>query len=306
MKTVFKITGIYLAVALLWIFVSDEVALWMFGDDVMSLKTAQTYKGIMFVTITALMLFFLLKKHYKTLDRKLNQLKDLNHQLKQSNKELEQFAYVASHDLQEPLRMVSSFLSQLEHKYENKLDQKALQYIHFAVDGAKRMRQIIFDLLDYSRVGQANIKKETVDLTEVIRDFCSSHKKTIEEKNARFIYSDLPVIQSYKTSVTQIFHNILENALKYSKEGVSPEITISVKDSDSHWQFSISDNGIGIPDNKFDEIFVIFRRLHERDSYTGTGIGLASVKKNIEKLQGEISVNSEINIGTTFHFTIKK
>lgn len=306
MKTVFKITGIYLTVALLWILVSDEVALWLFGDDIMRLKTAQTYKGIVFVITTATILFFLLKKHYKTLNRKISQLEELNNQLETSNKELEQFAYVASHDLQEPLRMISSFLSRLESKYKDKLDQKANQYIFFAVDGAKRMRQIILDLLEYSRIGQFNWSKETIVIQDVVQDFCNTHQEDIKEKKAKFIFENLPVITNYKTSVIQIFHNLLDNALKYSKEDTYPEIKIQAEDKDTHWQFSITDNGIGIPENAFEEIFVIFRRLHEKDSFSGTGIGLAIVKKNIEKLNGTIWVNSETNQGTTFNFTLKK
>jgi light-regulated signal transduction histidine kinase (bacteriophytochrome) len=306
MKSVYKITGIYLTVALLWIFISDEVALWMFGDDVMNLKTAQTYKGILFVTITALMLFFLLRKHYKTLNGKISQLEDINKKLENSNKELEQFAYIASHDLQEPLRMVSSFLSQLENKYRDKLDQKAHQYIYFAVDGAHRMRQIIMDLLNYSRIGQFNNSKEPIAIEDVIRDFCNTHREAIEKKQAQFVFDKLPVINNYKTSVTQIFHNLLDNALKYSKEDTPAVIKIQADDKDTHWQFSITDNGIGISEKAFDEIFVIFRRLHDKDSYSGTGIGLAIVKKNIEKLKGTIWVDSKINLETTFSFTLKK
>lgn len=306
MKAVFKITGIYLGVALLWILLSDEVALWLFGDDIMRLKTAQTLKGVLFVLITAILLFYLLKRHYNLLNHQITQLEELNKQLKHSNKELEQFAYVASHDLQEPLRMVTGFLSQLESKYRDKLDQKAHQYIYFAKDGAKRMRQIILDLLEYSRIGYFNTNKETFAIHDIVQDFCLTHKDLIKEKKARFIFDELPQITNYKTSVTQIFHNLLDNALKYSKEETPPIITIQATDQDEYWHFTISDNGIGIPENAIDEIFVIFRRLHLKDRHSGTGIGLAIVKKNIEILNGTISVNSEINIGTTFKFTLKK
>src|SRR5690606_18188906 len=175
----------------------DEIVLWFYGHDVLNTKSVQTIKGTLFVIITALLLFVLLKRHYNTLNRKINQLEELNKKLELSNKELEQFAYVASHDLQEPLRMVSSFLSQLENKYRDKLDQKAHQYIYFAVDGAQRMRQIILDLLEYSRIGQSNIKMETIAVQDIVNEFCEIHKNEMETKKATFIYNDLPEIRSY-------------------------------------------------------------------------------------------------------------
>jgi light-regulated signal transduction histidine kinase (bacteriophytochrome) len=306
MKTVYKITGIYLLVALLWILVSDEVAHWLYVNKVSGLKFVQTFKGILFVLVTALVLFLLLKRHYKALNRKIKELEKLNKQLESSNKELEQFAYVTSHDLQEPLRMVTGFLSQLESKYRDKLDQKAHQYIYFAVDGAKRMRQIILDLLEYSRIGQYENTKESIAIQDIVQDFCNTHQDMIQAKSAQLVYDELPVITNYKTSVSQLFNNLLENALKYSKEGIPPLIQISALDKGAHWQFSITDNGIGIPEKDFGEIFVIFRRLHDKDSYSGTGIGLAIVKKNIEKLNERIWLTSEINQGTTFNFTLKK
>lgn len=306
MKIVLKIAGTYLIAGLFWILLSDEIVLWFYGHDVLNTKSVQTIKGTLFVIITALLLYVLLKRHYNTLNRKINQLEVLNKQLEQSNKELEQFAYVASHDLQEPLRMVSSFLSQLESKYRDKLDQKAHQYIYFAVDGATRMRQIILDLLEYSRIGQDNIKKETLSINEIIQEFCETHKKEIERKNAHFIFNNLPKINSYRTSIVQIFHNLLENALKYSRENTPPEIRIHAEDLGDYWQFSITDNGIGIPEKSHDEIFTIFKRLHDRESYSGTGLGLAITKKNIEKLNGKIWVTSIPNQGTTFYFTLKK
>lgn len=306
MKTALKITGIYFIVGMLWILVSDQMVMMYFGDDAINIQALQTYKGILFVVVTAVILLLLLKKHYRNLDRKITQLEELNTQLQHSNRELEQFAYVASHDLQEPLRMVSSFLTQLEDKYAGKLDKKAHQYIYYAVDGAKRMRQIILDLLEYSRIGEENIKKESIALEEIIDQFCETHKSEIDTKKARFHFNGLPVINNNRTSITQIFHNLLDNALKFSKEGVAPEITITAEDRDTFWQFSIADNGIGIAEESADEIFVIFRRLQEREKYTGTGIGLAIVKKNVEKRNGTIWVQSESSKGTTFTFTLQK
>lgn len=306
MKTALRITVTYLIVGLLWIFVSDEIVLSFIEEDVAQLKYVQTIKGILFVLVTAIILFLLLLKYYKKLDRKISELENLNRQLQNSNKELEQFAYIASHDLQEPLRMIHSFLNQLKTKYSDKLDQKANQYIFYAVDGAERMRQIILDLLEYSRVGNTDIKKEAIDINEVVNEFCNYHKEDIQEKKAKITFKNLPVVKNYKTSITQIFHNLLDNALKYSRGDVAPEISVTATDKQTHWEFSISDNGIGIPETSLNEVFVIFKRLHGREEFSGTGIGLAIVKKNIEILGGKIEVRSQINSGTIFTFTIKK
>lgn len=224
--------------------------------------------------------------------------------IKQSNSELEQFAYVASHDLQEPLRMVTSFLSQLEKKYGNTLDDKAKEYIYYAVDGAKRMRQIILDLLEYSRVGKSNDRLSSINLNEIINEIKILHNKQIEELNAEIIYEDLPVIVGYKTPIRQLFQNIISNGLKYHKIDIKPIINIRVKKSIKEWEFIISDNGIGIEEQYFSKIFEIFQRLHNKDEYSGTGIGLAITRKIIENLGGKIWLTSEYGVGSSFHFTI--
>ncbi|NKI25737.1 PAS domain S-box protein [Arenibacter sp. 6A1] len=240
-------------------------------------------------------------------------LKSLNESLEKhakdlevSNAELEQFAYIASHDLQEPLRMVTSFLSQLEKKYKDQLDAKAHQYIYFAVDGAKRMRQIILDLLDFSRVGRHEDEKEAIDLNVLIEDFKVLRRKLIVEKSAQITYDPLPIVTNFKAPLIQAFHNLLDNALKYTDVQQAPRIHIGVEDQDTHWQFSVQDNGIGIEGKFFEKIFVIFQRLHHEEEYSGTGMGLAIVKKIVENLGGKIWLHSERGKGTTFYFTIKK
>lgn len=223
-----------------------------------------------------------------------------------SNKELEQFAYVASHDLQEPLRMITGFLSQLEKKYSDKLDDKAKQYIHFAVDGAKRMRQIILDLLEFSKIGRLDEAKEQINITKIIEDYTVLRDKIIQEKSATIQFDNLPEITSYKVPIQQIFHNLIDNSLKYSREGIPPMIIIRAVDKENYWQFSIKDNGIGIEENSFDKIFLIFKRLHNSQEYAGTGIGLAIVKKIVDNLNGKIWVESKVEEGSTFYFTMKK
>jgi len=223
-----------------------------------------------------------------------------------SNLELEQFAYVASHDLQEPLRMVTSFLTLLEKKYGEALDDKAKVYIHYAVDGAKRMRQIILDLLDFSRVGKYEETPDRVDINEVISEVLTLYQKRIKEKKAKIEYQEMPELMAFKAPLRQVFQNLISNALKYQKKEQCPHIKISSVETETHWQFSVRDNGIGINEQYFDKIFIIFQRLHNRDDYSGTGMGLAISKKIVESLGGEIWVASEEGEGSTFYFTIAK
>ncbi len=248
-------------------------------------------------------------------DRRLSEtlLRELNSNLQKqtkelaiSNAELQQFAYVASHDLQEPLRMVTSFLTQLERKYNDVIDDKGRQYINFAVDGAKRMRQIILDLLDFSRVGSADEDVEEVDFNKLMNEILSLYRKQIEEEQASIIYENLPVIKTYKTPIRQVLQNLVGNSLKYHKADVPPVIIISCKETKTHFRFAVKDNGIGIAPEFFDKIFIIFQRLHNREEYSGTGIGLAIAKKIIENLGGKIWVESEEGKGSTFYFTLLK
>jgi len=248
-------------------------------------------------------------------DRKISdiRLKELNESLQiqtkelaTSNAELEQFAFVASHDLQEPLRMVTSFLTQIERKYNDKLDEKGRQYINFAVDGAKRMRQIILDLLEFSKVGSMDDSLEDIDLNRLIGDISALYRKQIEEKSAAITYHHLPVIISYKTPVRQIFQNLISNSLKYTDAGIRPLIEVACRETKKEWQLSVKDNGIGIEREYFDKIFIIFQRLHNKDEYSGTGMGLAIAKKIVENLGGRIWIESEKGKGSTFYFTIIK
>lgn len=237
------------------------------------------------------------------LNRSLNEQAE---ELKRSNEELEQFAFVASHDLQEPLRMISSFMDQLRRKYQDQLDDKALQYIYFATDGAKRMKQIILDLLDFSRANRPTDDKEEVDLNEVFAEYKALRRKIIQETNASIQSDPLPVLVTYKAQITQILHCLLDNAIKYSKTDVPPEIVLEVKGNGAYWQFAIKDNGIGIDAQFHDKIFIIFQRLHNRSQYSGTGVGLSIAKRSIEFLGGKIWLQSTPGIGSTFYFTIPK
>lgn len=242
-----------------------------------------------------------------------NSLRELNTKIERyaknlaaSNAELEQFAYVASHDLQEPLRMVSSFMGLLEKSYGDKLDDRGKQFIHFAVDGAQRMKKIIIDLLEYSRVNRFSKEKEDVDLNEIVNQSTSLMRSLINDKKAIFHIAHLPVIYSHRTPLQQIFQNLIGNALKYTTPGVQPEVTIAYEDRGNEHYISIADNGIGIDPAYSEKIFGLFYRLNPRSEYEGTGLGLSVCKRIIETLGGRIWVDSEPGKGSNFQFTIPK
>lgn len=223
-------------------------------------------------------------------------------ELKRSNAELEQFAYVASHDLQEPLRTITSYVQLLAKRYDNKLDQDANDFINYAVDGANRMQTLIYSLLDYSRINR--IKPfEVINVHEVISEVLKDMESTIQEKGAVIRHDELPLITGDKVLIGQLFHNLIANAIKF-KGLKSPEITIRGHKRNGEYLFSVKDNGIGIQKEYREKIFVIFQRLHTKDKFPGTGIGLAICKKIVERHGGKIWVESEIDNGSTFYFTI--
>lgn len=245
-----------------------------------------------------------LKQNEIELSKLNNQLIIQAKDLAISNKELENFAYVASHDLQEPLRMISSFLTQIEKKYGDILDEKGKKYIFFAVDGAKRMRQIILDLLQFSRVGRLELKLEEVNIRSILDEIIDLFKKQIEEKNAYIHIGSMPNILTYKATIRHVFQHLLSNALKYHEANQEPLININCKKENDFWKFSIEDKGIGIEHEYHDKIFEIFQRLHNKEHFSGTGIGLAIVKKIIESQGGKIYLESKKGEGSIFYFTI--
>jgi signal transduction histidine kinase len=226
--------------------------------------------------------------------------------VEKANKGLEQFAFAASHDLQEPLRMVTNYLALIEKKYKDILDYTGKKYIHFAVDGALRMRQIILDLLEFSRIGRTEVKSAAVNVNQLINEILVLFGNQIQEKGAVINIGELPVLNTFKVPLRQAFQNLIGNALKYQKPGNLPKITISAKETTMHWQFSVKDNGIGINKEHFERIFVIFQRLHVKEEYSGTGVGLAITQKIIESVGGKIWVESAEGNGSKFIFTIPK
>ena len=228
----------------------------------------------------------------------------LNEELLRSNKELEQFAYVASHDLQEPLRMVSSFTQLLAERYNDELDENAQKFIYYAREGALRSQGLINDLLNFSRVGTKDQKLTAVDFNKVTGIALNNLSATIEEKNAVVTFSELPTVIGDEGQMVQLMQNLVGNALKFCY--TEPRVQISAKEEDNHFLFSVQDNGIGIEEHYFDRVFLIFQRLVPKDEYGGTGIGLAICKRIVERNGGKIWIESQLGVGTTFYFTIAK
>jgi signal transduction histidine kinase len=229
-------------------------------------------------------------------------------ELLRSNAELEQFAYVASHDLQEPLRKVASFCQLLEKRYGDKLDERGVEYIGYAVDGAKRMQVLINDLLTFSRAGRLHASHTEVDLDAALDTALANLAGAIEESGAQFVLpaQGLPHVDGDPTLLAMVWQNLIGNAVKFRRDGVTPHVVIDCEpDGDDHtdWIFTVSDNGIGIAPEFTDKVFVIFQRLHNRDAYSGTGIGLALCKK-IEQYGGTIWIDTSYTGGTRIRFTL--
>lgn len=245
------------------------------------------------------------KQHELSITGLNDMLKQQANKLIVSNEELERFAYVTSHDLQEPLRMVTSFLQLLQKKYNNQLDETARKYINFAVDGAGRMRTLIHDLLEFSRISSVASDPTLVNLNDVINKTRIALKAAVEQSGAVINVPFLPAIRGNQIQLLQLFQNLIGNSIKY-KNGSSPVIDISYTESPVEWEFCVADNGIGIDEKFHEKIFIIFQRLHNKKDYQGTGIGLAICKKIVEQHGGKIWVVSEIDRGSKFFFTILK
>jgi signal transduction histidine kinase len=264
-----------------------------------------------------------IEEHSKTLEQKVHErtseleenieklkqteekLKDYTSDLKNSNLELEQFAYVASHDLQEPLRTTSNFVDLFQRQYKGKLDGKADQYLVYIMQATDRMRGLINDLLEYSRIG-AKKELQQVDTRIILQEVVADLGAAITDAGADISADQLPVISGYRTEVKQLFQNLIINGIKFRKKNMHPQIRISSEIKDGSWKFAFTDNGIGIEQQHTKKIFAIFQRLHSRKEYEGSGIGLSNCKKIVELHKGKIWVESTPGTGSTFHFTILK
>ena len=241
----------------------------------------------------------------KKLAEQAVQLDRANERLSRSNEELKQFAYVASHDLQEPLRKVNSFCQLLKDEYGDQLDDDANSYIHYVVDGAVRMRALVTDLLDYSRVETQGRELKPTDAKDACYEALENLQAIVENSAATISVGPLPTILADRVQLVQLFQNLFANALKYRGEA-APEIHVGVEERNGNWAIFVKDNGIGMESQFFDRIFVMFQRLHARDEYSGTGIGLAICKRIVERLRGRMWVESEPHVGSTFFIEIPK
>ena len=246
----------------------------------------------------------LLKKDNQLKDVELNMLK-LN--LADVKTNMDQFSYIASHDLKEPLRMVTSYLGLLKNKFGSQLDEKANTYIDFAIDGGARLHTMFNSLLDLSQTGRIEEQKRTIPFNEIIAEVKINLSKKIKVTDAHIsIVGKMPVLQVYEKSVIKLMENLLCNAMKFSKPGEKVFVEISVKEENTNWEFCIADNGIGIDACYYKQIFAVFSKLHNNILYPGNGIGLAICKKAVEHHGGALWVTSEVNRGSKFYFTLPK
>ena len=225
--------------------------------------------------------------------------------LKEKNEQLERFAYIASHDLNEPLRTITSMITILEEDYGDKFDEEAKQNFNFITSAAERMKNMIDGILNYSRIGKSS-EIEKIELNVLLYELKKDLSLLIEKKQATISYDRLPTIEGFSLEIRQLFQNLITNALKFSKENIPPVIEISVEEQPQRWKFAVKDNGIGIPEEHQKKIFGIFAKLHRNSKYEGQGIGLAFCKKIVSLHKGKIGVRSQIDEGTTFYFTISK
>jgi len=231
------------------------------------------------------------------------QLAEKMTELRQSNEALEQFAHIASHDLQEPLRMVASYTQLLSRRYKGRLDADADEFIGFAVDGTQRMKRLIEDLLTYSRAGRSGLPEKEFQSEDALLEALGNLKTAIEESGAEVTWDALPQITAAELQLVQLFQNLIGNAIKYCGER-KPRIHVAAAKNEKEWTFSVADNGIGIDKQYFDRVFVIFQRLHGGGKYEGTGIGLAICKRILQQQGGRIWVESEPGVGSTFYFAL--
>jgi signal transduction histidine kinase len=247
-----------------------------------------------------------LKEQKQKVAQQVIELEEISNKLTTSNNELMVFAYAASHDLKEPLRMINMYVQLLNKKISPTLDNNSKEYIHFVVDGVKRMQQLLDNLLAYSLLGQKRNDVEIIDMNTILSNVEQNLTVLINETQAQISYSELPTINASKTEMIQLFQNIMANALKFRKKDVRPVIQISYTDNSDEYHFAIADNGIGISQKDKEKVFELFTRLNHRSAYEGTGIGLATCKKILKNLNGRIWLTSTEGVGTTFYFTFPK
>lgn len=229
--------------------------------------------------------------------------KEKMEELKRSNQELEQFAYIASHDLQAPLRTITNYLQLLDKRCHDQIDEKGAKYIAHSIEACKRMHDLIQDLLNYSRAGRRENTFAAIEAESLINSVMTRMKSLLRENEAQITYDSLPTIMGNENQLIQLLQNLFENAIKYRSD-TPPRLHLKAERQAQEWVFSVSDNGIGIDPEFHERIFVVFQRLHAKDEFSGTGIGLAICKKIVEYHSGRIWVESQLSQGATFYFTL--
>ncbi|MBE9576408.1 sensor histidine kinase [Flavobacterium proteolyticum] len=304
MKSELKITLLYITIGILWIFLSDHfVLLFITKNTQEQITNFQNIKGCFFVISTGLLLFTLLKRHNSAIRQKIEELKEKSSELKKTNNELENYFFLASHDLQEPNRTIISFLTNLEKKHKNSLDEQGHKYIKFAIDGAYYMRKSILNLQQHTKIGK-NLNYKNIDLNLVINNILKEYENTLTPDNITL--SRLPIIKTDGNLIYLIFKNLIENAIKFKKDNEKLHISITYKEHPDHWEFTCSDNGIGIDEEYHEKIFQLFQRLNSNIENKGTGVGLSITKKAVEILGGKIQIDATRNQGSSFYFTLPK
>ena len=245
------------------------------------------------------------KEKEKKVKEQNEELKKYTMELKNSNFDLEQYAYVASHDLQEPLRNITNYSSLLGKRIENEKDKETSHFLNAIVKSAQKMKALIQNILLFSLIGKDRII-EKVDCRKVLNEVLDDMEVSIRENQAKITMGNLPVVDGNQMEIKRVFQNLISNAIKFKKKNTASEIQIHCEDKSTEWEFSVTDNGIGIAEEYFNKLFKVFQRLHSEDEYPGTGIGLAICKKIINLYNGKIWVTSKPNIGSTFYFTIPK
>jgi two-component system CheB/CheR fusion protein len=311
MKSALKITLLYLFFGIIWIILSDSIADHLFGDSKIKESSSQLIKGLFYVCTTGFLLYFLINQYQKKLEEKVKELKRLNvsleiekEKIKASNEQLENFADVASHDLKSPLRTISTLIQRFKVKFKDHLNEDSAKYLEIIEDSSQKLNEKISETLRFSKTHHFKDAHEIVDLNELLQSIENNIRTIIDEKDAKINYPNLPLINSSKILLHQVFQNLIDNAIKYSKDDNSPTIDVNCKEFDSYWQFDVKDNGFGIDKENHQTIFDKYFRIN--DETEGSGIGLSIVKDIIEKLHGKIWVESSLGKGTSIYFNLPK
>lgn len=304
MKSELKITLLYITIGISWIFLSDHVVLLMISENIQQQITHfQNIKGCFFVISTGLLLYTLLKRHNNAIRQKIEELKEKSTELEKTNSELENYFFLASHDLQEPNRTIISFLTNLEKNYQQNIDEKGRKYIKYAIDGAYYMRKSILNLQEHTKIGK-DLEIKHINLNLTLNRIINDYKESLSLGNIEV--TKLPTIETDENLIYLIFKNLIDNAIKFKKPEEKAKIKVEYIDNQSFWEFRITDNGIGIDKEYFEKVFQLFQRLDANIENKGSGVGLSLTKKAIEKLGGKITLNSEKNKGSSFSFILPK